>query len=186
MSVCLSVYMYVYTHTHSWIIHMLVSVLSYFLKVSCGTDTCHLQSKTSIKFPLEQAMKAQGGSRSIALLFLQSWYQIGVLINTTPQPLYLRGKWPDIHYTEGWVSARASLDRYGKTRPTGIRSLDRPARRRSLYWLLGFNCFILFNNDCTAGTPGDTQIYVNTIYISFDFKQDKTEIIPVKIRVING
>jgi len=34
------------------------------------------------------------------------------------------------HCTGGWVGLRAGLDRYGKSRPTGIRSPDRPARRQ--------------------------------------------------------
>jgi len=33
------------------------------------------------------------------------------------------------------VGPRAGLDWYGKSRPTGIRSPDRPARRQSLYRL---------------------------------------------------
>jgi len=33
------------------------------------------------------------------------------------------------------VGLRAGLDRCGKSRPTGIRSPDRPARRQSLYRL---------------------------------------------------
>ena len=35
----------------------------------------------------------------------------------------------------GWVGPRAGLDRCGKSRPTGFRSPDRPARRQSLYRL---------------------------------------------------
>ena len=31
------------------------------------------------------------------------------------------------HFTGGWVGARAGLDGCGKSRPTGIRSPDRPA-----------------------------------------------------------
>ena len=45
-----------------------------------------------------------------------------------------------------------------------------------------YNLIILFNNYCSTGTPGDTQINVNTIVISFDFKEDKIEPIHVKIR----
>jgi len=37
------------------------------------------------------------------------------------------------HSTAGWVGLRAGLDWCGKSRPTGIRSPDRPARRQSLY-----------------------------------------------------
>ena len=42
---------------------------------------------------------------------------------------------PGTHYTGGWVGPRAGLDRCGKSRPTGIRSPDRPARSQSLYRL---------------------------------------------------
>jgi len=39
------------------------------------------------------------------------------------------------HCTGGWVGLRAGLDRCGKSRPTGIRSSERPARWWSLYRL---------------------------------------------------
>ena len=42
---------------------------------------------------------------------------------------------PGTHCTGGWVGPRAGLDRCGKSRPTGIRSPDRPARSQSLYRL---------------------------------------------------
>ena len=42
---------------------------------------------------------------------------------------------PGTHCTGGWVGPRAGLDWCGKSRPTGIRSPDRPARRQSLYRL---------------------------------------------------
>ena len=42
---------------------------------------------------------------------------------------------PGTHCTGGWVGLRAGLDCCGKSRPTGIRSPDRPARRQSLYRL---------------------------------------------------
>jgi hypothetical protein len=35
----------------------------------------------------------------------------------------------------GWVAPRAGLDGYGKSRPTGIRSPERPTRSQSLYRL---------------------------------------------------
>jgi len=37
------------------------------------------------------------------------------------------GKRTGTHFTGGWVDARAGLDGCGKSRPTGIRSPDRPA-----------------------------------------------------------
>jgi len=42
---------------------------------------------------------------------------------------------PGTHCTGGWVGLRAGLDWCGKSRPTGIWSLDRPACRQSLYRL---------------------------------------------------
>ena len=42
---------------------------------------------------------------------------------------------PGTHCTGGWVGLRAGLDWCEKSRPTGIRSPDRPARRQSLYRL---------------------------------------------------
>jgi len=42
---------------------------------------------------------------------------------------------PGTHCTGGWVGLRAGLEGFGKSRPIGIRSPDRPARRLSLYRL---------------------------------------------------
>jgi len=42
---------------------------------------------------------------------------------------------PGTHCTGGWLGLRADLDRCGKSRPTGIRSPDRPAPRQLLYRL---------------------------------------------------
>jgi len=51
-------------------------------------------------------------------------------------PAALPPERPDTHCIGGWVGPRAGLDRCIKSRPpTGIRSLDRPARSESLYRL---------------------------------------------------
>jgi len=42
---------------------------------------------------------------------------------------------PGTHCTGSWVGLRTGLDWCGESRPTGIRSPDRPARRQSLYRL---------------------------------------------------
>jgi hypothetical protein len=42
---------------------------------------------------------------------------------------------PGTHCSGGWVGPRVGLDRCEKSRPTGIRSPDRPARSQSLYRL---------------------------------------------------
>ena len=50
-----------------------------------------------------------------------------------PADFYHRER-PGSHCTGGWVGPKAGLDG-GKSRPTGIRSPDRPARSQSLYLL---------------------------------------------------
>jgi hypothetical protein len=55
-----------YTFLHSW-------CLSVYIKVT---------------FTLKQDMKAQRGSRGVAVLFLQPWCYMGWVVNTTPWPLY--------------------------------------------------------------------------------------------------
>jgi hypothetical protein len=79
---------------------------------------------------------AQREGRGIALLFhdlgtRRAW--VGGQCHA-PAVLYPR-KRPGTHYTGGWVGPRAGLDRCGKSRPTGIRSPDRPARSQLLYRL---------------------------------------------------
>jgi len=51
-------------------------------------------------------------------------------------PATLRpGKRVGTHCTGAWVGRRASLDGCENSRPTGVRSLDRPVRNQSLYRL---------------------------------------------------
>jgi len=57
---------------------------------------------------------------------------MGWVVNAMPRPLYPRER-PGTHCIGGWVGPRAGLDRCGKSRPTGIRSLNRPARSDLLY-----------------------------------------------------
>jgi hypothetical protein len=45
------------------------------------------------------------------------------------------GKRAGTHCIGGWVGPSGGLDRSGKSRPTGIRSPDRPVRSQSLYRL---------------------------------------------------
>jgi hypothetical protein len=55
---------------------------------------------------------------------------------SAPHPgRFLPRERPGTHCTGGWVDPRAGLGRCGKSRPTGIRSPDRPARSQSLYRL---------------------------------------------------
>jgi len=58
----------------------------------------------------------------------------GCVVKATLLPLYPR-KRPGTHFLGGWVGPRAGLDGSRKSRPTGIRSPDRPARCKSLYQL---------------------------------------------------
>jgi hypothetical protein len=51
-----------------------------------------------------------------------------------PGRLYPRDR-PGTHCTGGWLGHRTGLDRCGKSRPTGIRSPDLPARSEPLYRL---------------------------------------------------
>ena len=50
-------------------------------------------------------------------------------------PAVLSLRRPSAHCIGDWVGHRAGLDGCGKSRPTGIRSPDRPARSESQYRL---------------------------------------------------
>jgi hypothetical protein len=63
-----------------------------------------------VKFALEQALTAQSLSRRIALLFK------------------LGPRWGWVVHVPIWMGGQNLV-------PTGIQSPDRPARRKSLYWL---------------------------------------------------
>jgi hypothetical protein len=55
------------------------------------------------------------------------------VVNATPRSLY-PGEIPGTPCKGGWVDPRADLNGCGISHPpTGIRSLDRPARSESLY-----------------------------------------------------
>jgi hypothetical protein len=64
--------------------------------------------------------------------FLTSALEGGVWSASRPGRLHPRER-AGIHCTGGWVVPGAGLDRCGKSRPTGIRSPDLPARSESLY-----------------------------------------------------
>jgi hypothetical protein len=79
-----------------------------------------------VNFTPQQVTNVLRWSSGIALLFLQPRHWMWLF--------YPRER-PGTHCTGGWVGLRTGLDRCGKSRPTGIRSPDRPARRQSLYRL---------------------------------------------------
>jgi hypothetical protein len=65
------------------------------------------QSEEKVKFILEQAMKAQSGSRAIVYSFFNLSARLGWVVNTMPWPLYPLAKGPVPTVQEG---GRASLD----------------------------------------------------------------------------
>jgi hypothetical protein len=73
-------------------------------------------------------------SGGIAELFLNLGTRRGVWLASRPGRLYPWER-PGTHCTGGCVGPGAGLDRCGKSRPTGIRSPDLPARSESLYQL---------------------------------------------------
>ena len=54
-------------------------------------------------------------------------------VKATPRPHFTPREDSGTHCTGGWVGTRAGLDSCGKSRSTGIRSSDRPARSQSPY-----------------------------------------------------
>ena len=70
---------------------------------------------------------AQRVGRGIALLFQDHGTRMGMSSQQhAPAALYYRER-SGTHCTGGWVGPRAGLEG-GKSRPTGIRSPDRPTR----------------------------------------------------------
>jgi hypothetical protein len=78
-----------------------------------------------------QAKKALRESRGIALLCFRPRHSKGVRGQHHAPAVFYSGT----YCTGGWVGPRTGLDRCGKSRPTGIRSPDRPAHSYSLYRL---------------------------------------------------
>jgi hypothetical protein len=76
---------------------------------------------------LIKATKSLERSSDIALLILDLGARREWVVSTTPPPLYPQER-PGTECAGGWVGPRAGLDRCGKSRPTGIRFPDRPAR----------------------------------------------------------
>ena len=71
---------------------------------------------------------------SIALQILWPRRQKGWMVNTRPRPLYPRER-SDTHCIGGWVGYWVGLDRWGISRPIGIRYSERPSRSKPLHRL---------------------------------------------------
>jgi hypothetical protein len=93
-----------------------------------------LTEMSKVKFTLYRPPRAYRGSSGIALLFHDLGARRGWVVSTRPRPFYPRER-PGTHCTGGWVGPRAGLKVWVKSRPTGIRFPDRPARSQSLYRL---------------------------------------------------
>jgi len=100
--------------TQSW--------LTYFFTVPISIGQTPVYGR--LGFTLSQATKALRVSKGIAL-FLTSALEGGE--ESAPTAPYPRER-PGTHCTGGWVGLMAGLDWCGKSRPTWIRSPDRPAR----------------------------------------------------------
>jgi hypothetical protein len=116
ISVCISYYIYAHIHVH--IIH-----------------------KVTVKCTLVQALRlctsctAHRGRRGIALPFLDHGTRRVWGVSITPRPLFTPGKDPvPIVQEAGWAPALVWTGAENLA-PTGIRSLDCPARSQSLYQL---------------------------------------------------
>jgi hypothetical protein len=91
----------------------------------------------SLKFLVEQAMKAQNGSRgnSSTLSLTLALVGGGWLTPRPTRAALLAGSRPGTHFIGGWVGPRAGLDGCRKSHP------DRPARSESLY-RLSYRCLL--------------------------------------------
>ena len=99
--------------------------------------------KVTIKFTVEQAMKARWGGSEVQLFFFNlggTWWWA---INTEPQPLYPREE----HGT--WVGPTAGLDRCGKSRPNWV-TIPEPlsTQRVAIPITLPRPTFMLFISKC--------------------------------------
>jgi len=96
---------------------------------------CMSQVSATVGFNLSQATKSLRESRGIDLLYFRPLHCKGWGVSVTPRSYLTPRERTCTHFTGCWVGLKAGLDWCGKSRPTGIRSPDRPARRQSLYQL---------------------------------------------------
>jgi hypothetical protein len=81
--------------------------------------------KVKVKVPYNSPESPEG-CRGIAVFFLDLGYRRWWVVSTTLRPLYPRER-PDTYCTGGWVGPRVWTCAKNLA-PTGIRSLNRPAR----------------------------------------------------------
>jgi len=106
---------------------------------NCMKKTFWFICKVKVKCTLVQALRlctgrtAHGGSRGIALLFLDHGTRRGWGVSVTPRPLCTPGKDPvSIVQEAGWAPGPVWTG-VENPAPTRIRSPDRPAHSQSLY-----------------------------------------------------
>ena len=91
-------------------------VVTYPKNQFCVELTALVKAKMKVKFTLEEATKAQRGSRCIALyFFINLGARWGWVVNAMARPLY-PGERPGTPCTGVWVGPRACLDGCGKYR----------------------------------------------------------------------
>ena len=88
--------------------------------------------KVKVKFTLEQAMKAQTGSKLYTFFNLGT--RCGWVVNAKPLPLYAGKDLAPIVQEAGWAPWPVRIGAENLA-PTGIQSPDCPARGKSLYRL---------------------------------------------------
>ena len=121
-------------------IYIYIYIYSYTYKVKVHPRTGHeVPERELYSFTLSSTSALDGG-----------W-----VVNATPRPLYPRERRGN-HCIGGWVDSGSVWRGAEDLAPTGIRSLDRPARSESLYWL---------------SYPGSLYIYIYIyIHIIFVYK----------------
>jgi len=130
--------------------------------------TRQLLSGVKVNCTLVQALRlctgrtAYRGSRRIALPFLDHGTRRGWGVSITPRQLFTPGKDPvPIVQEAGWASGPVCTGAENLA-PTGIRSLDRPARSQSLYRLRcpALGCFIVMGKKWWEVTSVVTDYWV--------------------------
>ena len=102
-----------------------------------------------VKCPLVPALwfctsrRPIGGSRGIALHFLDHGTRRGWGVSATPQPLFTPRNDPVPNVQEAGWAPRAGLDRCGKSRPH-LYSIPRPSSSRYSDWATRATCFKSF------------------------------------------